>query len=382
MSALRNVRAYVHGRGIIRADIEYENGIITAVNEVADSGVSSIPDDAIVLPGFIDQHTHGLRGVESMDTEEGVLDAIGAALAEEGTTAFLATTMTQDKDAIIRALERARDYARAGSFSGAEMIGIHLEGPFISPKFVGAQNPDYVQKPEIERFEEYQRAAGGIIRIVSLAPEEAGGVELVAHLAQNGVCPSAGHTAAGYDDMMRAVEAGMTCVTHTYNGQSGVHHREVGVAGTAMLCDELYTELICDTVHVSVPALQLMIRNKPADRVILITDSIRPKGLPDGEFDCSGLKVFLKNGEARLASGVLAGSSLRMNYALRNLVEKVGVPFETAVDFATVNPATHLGVENERGSIAVGKRADFVVLNNAFEVLSTVVGGRTVYQKA
>ncbi len=382
MSTLKNVRTYVLGRGIVRADIEYENGRITAINEVTDDGVSSCAADAIVVPGFIDQHTHGLHGVEAMDTEDGVLDTIGRALAEEGTTAFLATTMTQSREEIVKALEIAREYVQAGEFSGAEMLGVHLEGPFISPKFVGAQNPDYVQAPEVERFEEYQRAAGGIIRIVSMAPEVTGAEKLVAHLAANGVCPSAGHTAAGYEDMMRAVDAGMTCVTHTYNAQSGVHHREVGVAGTAMLCDELYTELICDTVHVSVPALKLMIRNKPADRVILITDSIRPKGLPDGEFDCGGLHVFLKNGEARLASGVLAGSSLRMNYALRNLVEKVGVPFETAVDFATINPATHLGIAEDRGSIAVGKRADLVVLDGNFEVLATIVGGKTVYQKA
>ena len=380
MSILTNVRAYLHGRGILRVDIEYENGTITAIREADLSAPSSLPSDAIVLPGLIDQHIHALCGADTMDATAEALDTMSRALAMEGTTAFLATTLTQSKEALCNSLEAARAYVQDGHFSGAEMLGVHFEGPFISTKFLGAQNPDHVQAPEIEQFEDYQRAAGGLIRLVSLAPEVDGACTLIEHLVKAGVRASAGHTAAGYDDMMRAVDCGLSCVTHTYNAQSGVHHREVGVAGTAMLCDALYTELICDTVHVSVPALKLMIRNKPADRVILITDSIRPKGLPDGEYESGGLPVFLKAGEARLAGGALAGSTLRMNYALRNLVERVGVPMENAIDFATINPARHLGIDHERGSIEVGLRADFAILNDRFDILQTIVGGKTVYQ--
>ncbi|MBQ9760803.1 MAG: N-acetylglucosamine-6-phosphate deacetylase [Clostridia bacterium] len=380
MSILKNVRAYLPKCGIVRADIEYENGVITAVREADGSAPSSLPEGSLVIPGMIDQHIHALEGVDTMDSTAAALDTMSCALAKEGTTAFLATTLTQSKEALCEALSAAREYVEKGNFSGAELIGVHLEGPFISPKFIGAQNPDFIQRPDAERFDEYQRAAGGLIRIVSLAPELEGADALIEHLSKNGVSPSAGHTAAGYEDMVRAVKHGLASVTHTYNAQSGVHHREIGVVGAAMLCDELYAELICDTVHVSVPALKLMIRNKPANKVILITDSIRPKGLPDGEFDSGGLTVYLKNGEARLANGALAGSTLRMNYALRNLVEKVGVPLENAIDFATVNPATHLGLAHERGTIEVGKRADFAILNEQFDVLSTIVGGVTVYK--
>ena len=380
MRTLKNVRAWLADRGIVRINITCQNGVITAIEDVVDpQSPSSFASDAVVLPGFIDQHIHGLYGCEAMDADADALDTISRELAKEGTTSFLATTLTQSPEEIKRALAVTCDYVQKNEFPGAAIIGVHLEGPFISQKFVGAQNPNFVQAPDIGRFEEYQAAAGGLIRIVSLAPEVEGAEALIAHLAKNGVRASAGHTSATYADMEQAIGNGLRCVTHTYNGQSGVHHREVGVAGSAMLFDELYTELICDTVHVSVPALKLMIKNKPLDKVILITDSIRPKSLPDGEFDLGGQTVYLKNGEARLASGVLAGSSLRANYAIRNLVERVGVPFENAVAFATVNPATHLGVYDRMGSIAVGKDASFAVLDERFEVLETIVKGKTVY---
>ena len=380
MSGLYNVRACLPEKGIVRVDIEYENGVITRIGEAADKSVSSLADNAVVVPGFIDQHIHGLCGSEAMDASFESLDTISRELAKEGTVAFLATTLTQSPENIKAALTQTKNYVARGNFPGAEVIGVHLEGPFISPKFVGAQNPEYVQKPEISRFAEYQEAAGGLIRIVSMAPETEGAGELIAYLLQNGVSASAGHTAATYADMKHAVEMGMKCVTHTYNAQSGVHHRDVGVAGSAMLFDELYTELICDTVHVSVPALKLMIKNKPADKVILITDSIRPKGLPEGEYELGGLPIFLKGGEIRLVGGALAGSSLRANYAIRNLVEQVGVSFETAIGFATANPARHLGVYDRMGSIEVGKDASFAVLDDTFEILQTVIKGKTVYR--
>lgn len=381
MNMLKNVRAYLPHVGVVRADIRIQNGIIDSVTQIdGDGGASSLPDGAIVLPGFIDEHVHGAGGADAMDGSREAIETISKTLAKEGTTAFLATTMTQSRENITKALSAIRE-ARAEGTCGAELLGVHLEGPFISPKFIGAQPPEHIQAPTREAFDTYQKAAGGLIRLVSLAPEADGADELIAYLSQNGVRASAGHTAAGYADMMQAVKSGLSCVTHTYNAQSPVHHREIGVVGTAMLCDALCTELICDTIHVSLPAIALMLRNKPHDKVILITDAMRAKGLCDGVYDLGGQDVYVRGNEARLANGALAGSVLRMNDAIRNLVVHLGVSFTDAVDFATINPAIHLGVDRERGSIEVGKRADLTVLDDDFNVLSTYVAGELVFEK-
>lgn len=380
MIGFQNVRAYVPDKGIVRTDVLFENGIITHVGAPTQEAIATYGDDLIVLPGFIDEHIHGAGGADAMDDAPDALATIASTVAEEGTTSFLATTMTQSKEAIQAALSSARDYMAKPAL-GARLIGVHLEGPFIAPKFKGAQPLSHIQVPSVDLFEEYQSFAGGNIRLVSIAPEEDGALDLVAHLAKTGVRASVGHSAAGYEDVMRAVEAGLSSVTHTYNAQSPVHHREIGVVGTAMLCDALYTELICDTIHVSVPAIQLMIRNKPHDKVILITDSMRAKGLADGVSELGGQTVYVKNGEARLADGTLAGSVLRMNDAIRNLVTKANISLEDAVDFATINPARHLGIDRECGSIAVGKRADFTVLDRDFRVVATYVGGELVYKR-
>ena len=378
---LKNVRAYIPDLGIVRTDIQFENGIVTSIGKSTATDALTLPEDAIVLPGFIDEHIHGACGSDAMDGTFVALEQISRTLAKEGTTAFLATTMTQSNDLIKLALGTAGNYIATEKHAGAELLGVHLEGPFISKNYIGAQPPEHIQLPTVERFEEYQRAADGKIKMVSLAPEIDGACELISYLQKNGVRASAGHSGAGYEEMMRALENGLSTVTHTYNAQSGVHHREIGVVGTAMLCDELYTELICDTIHVSVPAIKLMLKNKPKDKVILVTDSMRAKGLADGVSELGGQTVYVKNGEARLENGALAGSVLRMNDAIRNLVTQVGVPLETAVDFATINPAKHLGIDHERGSITVGKRADFAVLNSDFDVLFTIVGGEIIYQK-
>ena len=223
-------------------------------------------------------------------------------------------------------------------------------------------------------------ASGNAIKIVSMAPEIDGADELVAHLTAQGIVSSIGHTAAGVADVEKAIAAGASNVTHTYNAQTALHHREIGVVGSAMLFDELNCELIADTIHVSVPALQLLAKCKPHDKLTLITDAMRAKGLGDGESELGGQTVIVKNGEARLVDGTLAGSVLLMNRAIENMVEKVGVPFLTAVDYATANPAKNLGVWDEIGSIKVGKRADFTVLDSKYNVILTIRDGEIIYK--
>lgn len=380
MKGLKNVKVYLPNVGVVTTNVGVENGKIVYIGDDGSQIESLFETDGIVVPGFIDQHIHGAGGADTMDGTEEALQTISETVAREGTTGFLATTMTQSPENISNALKAVKEIIEKGEFKGAEVIGVHLEGPFISPKHIGAQPLEYVAKPSVEVFDEYDKISGGNIKIVTLAPEQEGGYELASHLKNLGRVASIGHTGAKYDDVEKAVKSGMTNVTHTYNAQTALHHREVGVVGSAMLFDELNCEVICDTIHVSVPAIRLVIKNKPHDKFTLITDAMRAKGMPDGLSELGGQEVFVKNGEARLKDGTLAGSVLKMNVAVKNLVEKAGVSFTDAVDFATRNPAKNIGVINERGTIEVGKRADFTVLDKEFNVLYTVVGGNVVYK--
>ncbi|MBQ4052820.1 MAG: N-acetylglucosamine-6-phosphate deacetylase, partial [Clostridia bacterium] len=305
---------------------------------------------------------------------------IAKTVAAEGTTSFLVTTMTQSKENITKAMQAVKAYREADSAEGARVVGIHLEGPFIAAAHKGAQPLEYVASSDVAVFNEYNEASGNAIKIVSLAPEVEGAEEFIRYLSANGIVASIGHSGAKYADVVKAVEAGAKDVTHTYNAQTALHHREIGVVGSAMLVDELNCELIADTIHVSVPAMKLLVKNKPADKLTLITDAMRAKGIPDGVSELGGQTVYVKNGEARLEDGTLAGSVLRMNRAVENIVTKVGVPFTQAVDYATINPAKTLGIDNEAGSIKVGKRADFTVLNDKYDVLLTVRGGNVIYK--
>lgn len=380
MKGLKNVKVYIKNIGIVKTNIGIENGRIAYIGN--EENIEPIFEtDGIVVPGFIDEHIHGAGGADAMDGTVEALQTISEFLAREGTTGFLATTMTQSPENITNALKAVKKVREKGEYKGAEVLGVHLEGPFISPKHVGAQPLEYVATPDAELFDKYNEASGNSIKIVTLAPEVEGGLGLVKHLSNIGVVASVGHTGGKYADVVNAVAAGATNVTHTYNAQTGLHHREAGVVGAAMLLDELNCEMICDTIHVSVPAIKLVIKNKPHDKYTLITDAMRAKGMPDGKSELGGQDVFVNNGEARLADGTLAGSVLKMNVAVKNLVEKAGVPFTDAIDFATYNPAKNIGVLNERGTIKVGKRADLTVLNSDFEVLYTLVNGKIVYKK-
>ena len=378
MKGFQNVSAYIGGK-IITCDILFDERIQAVGKGKGAYEKLTLPEGALVLPGFIDEHIHGAGGADTMDGTGSALSVMASALAKEGTTSFLATTMTQSKENILRALGAVKEYRSAQHKKGARLAGVHLEGPFIAEAHKGAQPAEYIAKPEVEIFEAYNLASGNCIKIVTLAPEKEGAAELVKYLTARGVIASIGHTSAKYADIEKAVHSGATHVTHTFNAQSPLHHREIGTVGSALLMDELICELIADTIHVSVPAMKLLVRSK-GEKVILITDAIRAKGLGDGESELGGQKVYVKNGEARLEDGTLAGSVLRMNIALKNIVEKVGVPLESAIKFATENPAHALGIYRETGSIEVGKRADFAVLDKEFNVLMTVRDGEVIYR--
>lgn len=381
MKCFKNVTVYLDGAGFQKCDLAFEEKILGINAFTEGATVVALPDDAIVLPGFIDEHIHGAGGSDAMDGTVNDLRVIANTVAKEGTTGFLATTMTQSPANIINALSAVKTYREKMYSDGAEILGVHLEGPFIAPEHKGAQPLEYVAKPSVEVFDEYDNASGNSIKIVTIAPEIDGADVLIKHLSKKGIVASIGHSGAKNSDVVNAVKNGALNVTHTFNAQSALHHREIGVVGSALLLDELNCELIADGIHVSVPAMKLLAKNKLGNKLTLITDAMRAKGMPDGESELGGQTVIVNNGEARLKDGTLAGSVLKMNRAIANLVQKVGVPFEKAVDCATINPATTLGLANDVGSIKVGKKANFAVLNKNFDVIMTIREGKIIYEK-
>lgn len=396
MKKFCNANVYVEGEGIKRTDLYFDEKIVCIGKscgencgkacgekpaEAAAAEEIAVPEGAVVLPAFIDTHVHGAGGSDAMDGTEEALFTVAKTLAADGTATFLATTMTQSPENIKKALSAVKTYREKNCDEGAYIYGVHLEGPFIAEKFKGAQPLEYVAAPSVEVFREYQEASGNCIRTVTLAPEKDGAEELIKELKETGVNASVGHTSAKFADIENAVKAGAVGITHTYNAQSPLHHRDIGTVGAALLLDELQTEIIADTIHVSVPAIKLLVKNKPKEKITLITDAMRAKGMPDGESELGGQKVFVKNGEARLADGTLAGSVLKMNVAVKNMTEKVGVPFTEAVDFATKNPARMMGLSETKGSIKVGKDADFVILDKDFNVLKTIRAGKVIYER-
>ncbi len=380
MKGFNQVKAYVEGKGIVKTSLKFENGLISEITDSVVSDGLTIPENWLVLPGYIDQHVHGAAGCDAMDATTAAISTMAMTVAQEGVTTFCPTTMTQSVENINKALANIKQYIEENHPEGAKVLGVHLEGPYISKDYIGAQPLSYVQNPGVESFKKYQKASGNHIRIVTLAPEVSGSEELIPYLVQEGIVASIGHTASKFQDVKKAVGLGARNLTHTYNAMRPLHHREIGTVGAAFLLDDLACEIICDGIHVSVPAMQLLLKNKPKDKVILVTDAMRAKAIGEGESELGGQKVFVKNGEARLGDGTLAGSVLTMDRAVRNMINLVGLPIEQAVDMATINPAKNLGIDKEEGSIAKGKKANFVVVDENFNVKMTIREGRIIYQ--
>ena len=273
MKCFKNALVYVAGEGVKKCTVEFDE-TIRSIGADSDAEEIVLPEGAIVVPAFIDQHIHGAGGSDGMDATIADYEIIAKTVAAEGTASFLITTMTQSVENITKAMQAVKEY-RESEHDGARVVGIHLEGPFIAPAHKGAQPLEYVAAPDVETFKAYNAASGNAIKIVTLAPEIDGASELVAYLTENGIVSSIGHTGAKCADIEKAIANGASNVTHTYNAQTALHHREIGTVGSAMLFDELNCELIADTIHVSVPAMKLLIKNKPADKLSLITDAMR-----------------------------------------------------------------------------------------------------------
>ncbi|WP_409343151.1 N-acetylglucosamine-6-phosphate deacetylase [Paenibacillus sp. MBLB4367] len=372
------------GASLLVRDGMIESIIPAALAGSADTEGAEIIDvgGANLVPGFVDVHVHGGGGFDVMSSRPGkpMLDGMSLFHAKHGTTAFLATTLTASKEDIDAALQSLAQELEAGT-SGADAVGIHLEGPFINPVRCGAQNPAHIREATVEEMKKYMDDSGHSIRLMTIAPEFAGNLETIAYATQNGVTASIGHSDGKIADIREAVAKGASHVTHMFNGMSPMHHREPGVAGSALLMDELAVELIVDGIHMTPDIVSLVYKTKPADKIVLITDAIEATGCPDGDYFLGELPIIVKDNKATLRDGgSLAGSTLTMDRALRNTIAFTGLSLESVLPGLTLNPARQVGIDDRKGSIEAGKDADLVILDADLNVKATYVRGRNVFQ--
>lgn len=344
--------------------------------------ILDIPSSYKAVPGFIDVHIHGANGADTMDATQEALDTMALALPGEGTTSFLATTMTQEEKRIEEALLNAGRYIKKDQSPGkAEILGIHLEGPFVNEKKAGAQPIQHIVNPNLKLFKKWEDIASQSIKLVTVAPELPDGLELVRYLNTKGIIASIGHSDATYEDVIQAIDAGANHITHLFNQMRGLHHREPGVVGAAFLREELKAELIVDGVHVHPEMVKLAYKQKGKKGIILITDAMRAKCLKNGHYDLGGQDVIVKDGRATLSDGTLAGSILKLGQGVKNIVAFTGCKLEEAVEMAAVNPAKQLKIFDRKGSISKGKDADIVILDENMDVYLTICRGRIAYAK-
>lgn len=331
-----------------------------------------------LLPGFIDVHVHGAMGHEVMDADAAGLRAMGRFYASHGVTSFLATTWTAPDAQIGAALDCVAEVMAVGRQAGeARLLGVHLEGPYIEPSRAGAQ--DHAQVRTAERQEALAYLDRDVIRIITLAPEIAANGWLIDECVARGVTVSAGHTSADYEAALRAVARGVSHVTHTYNAMTPLHHRDPGLVGAALTVIGLRCELIADTVHVHPTPMRILSTARGDEGVVLITDAVRPTGLPDGAYELGGRIVALRDGAVRLPGGGLSGSVLTMDRALRNLARVTDRDPAELWRSASANAAHAAGVGERKGTLAPGLDADLVLLDGDVEVLLTVVEGAIAY---
>ncbi len=354
------------------------------IDSIASRETTQLPAGARVLdfpgatlgPSFFDVHIHGAAGHDVMEATSQALDTMGTFLASRGTSAYLATTVTAPLDATLRALDGlANEIAKLQEPGRARPLGIHLEGPFLSHQKRGVQPAEHLLAPSIATFDRLIDAAHGHVRLITIAPELPGAIELTAHATSRGVRVAVGHSNATAAETRAAIAAGAVSATHTFNAMRPLDHREPGILGTVLTDDYLFSELICDGIHTDPEIVRLWWKAKGPERSILVTDAMAAAGMPEGEYQLGGFPVEVKDGRAT-ARGVLAGSVLTLDRALGNFIKFTGASVEQALRLLSSNPAVMAGLAHRAGSLAPGKSANLIAVDATGKLVSSIIGGR------
>lgn len=378
MKAIINGKIILKDKVLTGMAVVFEEKIIDIVKNDNVPSEAEIIDasGAYVAPGLIDVHIHGYLGEDTSDCKPEGIRIMSEGLVEKGVTGWLPTTVTIPQNDLVKAAGIIRSLMEESkTWKGTAILGMNAEGPYVNPKKKGAQNEDYIQKPNPDVIIENS----DVIKIITMAPEMDENYKAIKKITKNSdVIVSMGHTDATYEQACDSITAGVKQVTHLFNAMSPLNHRKPGVVGAA-LKNDVYTELICDTFHIN-PALFSIVYNLKKDKLILITDCLRSGGLEDGEYSLGGQKVFLKGIECRLEDGTIAGSVLTLNKGVYNLLVNTDISVFEAVNCASLNPATALGIANKKGSIEIGKDADIIIADDEFNIKNTIIGGRVCYE--
>lgn len=374
---LKNAKVVNDRFDIVDADIRITGETIAEIGTPDQCQDEKIYDltGCTIVPGFIDQHIHGCAGFDTGDATPEAIEAMSAHLATHGVTSFCPTTMTLPEDEITRILANVKKCMDEG-VSGAYPQGVNMEGPYIAMSKKGAQNGAYVRNPDVEEFKRLYDGCGGIIKLVDIAAENEGADEFI-----KSVCPfcavSLAHTAANYEQAKHGFDLGISQVTHMFNAMSGLTHRAPGVVGAVLDDKKVCAELICDGFHINPAVLRIAFASLGEDRTIIVSDSMKAAGCPDGDYELGGQPVFVRNGKALLEDGTIAASTSNIHEEFKNLLE-FGVPFRQAIKSATINPARQLKVDDITGSIKEGKLADIVVLDANNDIKMVIIKGKVV----
>ena len=376
------MKCIINGKIILENEI-LENKVLVFDEKIVDI-LDEVPNNCEIIdaqgkyvsPGFVDIHIHGNMGRDTMDATEEAITTIAKSIVRHGVTSFLPTTMTMDKESVYNALDAVKDLMGCGE-GRAEILGAHLEGPFINQKYKGAQNEAFIINPSYEFVEKYK----DVIKVITYAPEQDENFEFTKEVVKNtDIALSIGHSKATFKQAREAINLGARNITHLFNGMTPLNHRNPGVVGAGLTSD-VYCEIIADTIHISKDLFQFILDNKGEDKLILVTDSIEAGGLEDGEYSLGGQKVIVKDSQARLESGSLAGSVMPLNKMVYNFLNNTDLDMRKVVRLAAINPAKSIGIDKTKGSIEIGKDADITLLDEDVNCYMTINKGKIVYKK-
>ncbi len=374
---IKNCRLVSPGIDTAGTSILIRDGKIFATGADAQAAGAKIinAEGLTAVPGFIDVHCHGRNNYDFCDAKKEGVECIAANKLKEGVTTLLPTTLTLAEEALADTLSTVAAY----SGKGCRIPGVHLEGPFINPKCTGAQNPAFVRNPDVNEVLRLDKICK--VRKVSFAVEQPGGTELTMALLRRGIVPSCVHSAANYAQFKSAYDRGLRNLSHFCNQMTPLHHRDIGLVGAGLMHKDVFAEFICDKLHVSPDMIKLTFQVKGAERIILISDAMRASGMPDGDYTLGGLPVAVADGAARLKEGgALAGSTLQLNTALKNITGITGLPLSETVKASGWNAARSLGLTGY-GKLEPGYTADIVLLDENYQVMKTLIGGEVRYGK-